>query len=74
MRCTAVQTQSSIVIIHVVKISKVPRELGLDFQCTTSVPFPKKRELMLLVNGVELMGCAKRKEQADESRRPKPER
>ena len=45
-KCTAVQTQSSIVIRHVLRISKVPRVLGLGFQLTVSVPLPKRRELI----------------------------
>ena len=47
LRCTAVQTQSSIVIRHVLKMSKVPRVLGLGFQCTRSVPLPNSTELIL---------------------------
>lgn len=34
------------VVIHVLRISKVPRVLGLDFQCTMSEPLPKSSELI----------------------------
>ena len=36
-------------MIHVVRISKVPRALGLDLQCTISVLLPKRRELISIV-------------------------
>ena len=47
LRCTAVQTQSSIVMMHVLRMSKVPRVLQLGCQCTMSVPLPNKSELIL---------------------------
>ena len=47
LRCTAVHTHSSMVMIHVVKMSKVPRVFGLGFQCTRSVPLPNTTELIL---------------------------
>ena len=39
--------QSSMVMIHVLKMSKVPRVLGLGFQCTISVPLPNSKALIL---------------------------
>ena len=35
------------VITQELKMSKVPRVLGLGFQCTMSVPLPNKSELIL---------------------------
>ena len=39
--------QSSIVMIHVLRMSKVPRVLQLGCQWTMSVPLPNKSELIL---------------------------
>ena len=33
-------------MMQVVSMSKVPRVVGLGFQCTISVPLPKKSELI----------------------------
>ena len=54
LSCMAVQTQSSIVIIHLLRIPQVPRVLRLGCQRTMSVPLPNKSEpiLCLVVHGM----------------------
>ena len=42
------------VMIQVVRMSKVPRVLGLGFQCTMSVPLPNKSELIFDCDGPRL--------------------
>ena len=58
LRCTAVQTQSSMVITHVLKISKVPRVLLVGFQCTMSVPLPNRSELISEIGALDDDSCS----------------
>ena len=51
-------------MIHVVKISKVPRALGLAFQWTMLVPLPNKRALIFL----KLIGSNHAQEAEDRSK------
>ena len=47
LRCTAVHTQSNIVMRHVLRMSYVPRALQLGCQWTISEPLPNKFEVIL---------------------------